>query len=123
MDTAEFGKIADAFRYAGFSVGLDDFGTHYSNLSLFTGVRFDTVKLDMSLINGIDSNPVSKALVRDIVKICNTYDMKCVAEGVETEEQRDALLEMGCKYCQGYFYGKPMSAEDFENKYLRGRFS
>ena len=121
MDTTEFGKIVDEFRYAGFKVGLDDFGSKYANLSLFTGVRFDTVKLDRSLINGIDSNPVSRALVQDIVKICHTYNMKCVAEGIETEEQKNTLLGMGCRYAQGYYFGKPMSAEEFELKYLKGK--
>ena len=58
-------------------------------------------------------------LVRDLVQICRSYGMTCVAEGVETREQADALLEMGCVYAQGFYYDRPLPAEGFERKYLR----
>ena len=75
-------------------MSLDDFGSQYANLSLFTNVKFETVKLDRSLIADLGGNPISRMLVRDLVEICKSCNMTCVAEGVETEEQISALLEM-----------------------------
>ena len=119
ITTAELQRIVEEFRACGLHLSLDDFGSQYANLPLFTSVRFDTVKLDRSLISELVSNPVDRMLVRDIVRICHTYDMTCIAEGVENEEQIDALLEMGCIYAQGFYYDRPLPAETFEQKYLR----
>ena len=99
-------------------LSLDDFGSQYANMSLFTNVRFDTVKLDRSLIARLGDNPVNEALVRDIIAICRTYGMNCVAEGVETEEHAALLRSLGCRFAQGYYYDKPLAAADFEEKYL-----
>ena len=82
-------------------------------------MRFDTVKLDRSLITGLVDNPISRALVRDLVQICHTYGMRCVADGVETREQSEALLQMGCVYAQGYLYDRPLPPEQFWQRYLQ----
>lgn len=58
-------------------------------------------------------------LIRDLVEICNTCGMKCVAEGVETHEQVSALMDIGCIYVQGFYYDRPLPADEFEKKYLR----
>ena len=118
IGTATFGEVVKQFRSCGLRVSLDDFGSQYANLPLFTNVKFDTVKLDRSLITGLVSNPINRMLVQDIVHICQTYDMTCVAEGVETQEQAAALLEMGCTYAQGFYYDKPLPAETFRQHYL-----
>ena len=81
IGTAAFGEVVKQFRSCGLRVSLDDFGSQYANLPLFTNVKFDTVKLDRSLITGLVSNPINRMLVQDIVHICQTYDMTCVAEG------------------------------------------
>ena len=109
----------DRFRACGLHISLDDFGSQYANLSLFTNVKFETVKLDRSLIAELGANPINRALVRDLVQICRAYGMTCVAEGVETEEQVAALRDMGCIYAQGFYYGRPVPAEEFEKTYLR----
>ena len=119
IETSEFRKIVEKFRSCGLHVSLDDFGSQYANLPIFTNVKFDTVKLDRSLITDLATNPINHMVVRDLIQICHTYGITCVAEGVETEEQRDALLNMGCSYAQGYYYGRPMPAKEFEEKYLR----
>ena len=116
----ELRSIVEQFRACGLHTILDDFGSQYANLSLFTTVRFETVKLDRSLIAQLGSNSMNRALVRDLVQICNTYGMTCVAEGVETREQVSALLEMGCFYAQGFYYGRPVPAEEFEQSFLGG---
>ena len=119
--TDELRDIVEQFRSCGLHMSLDDFGSQYANLSLFTNVKFDTVKLDHSLIAQLGSNPMNRTLVRDLIQICGAYGMACVAEGVETQEQESALLEMGCVYAQGYRYGRPMPAEGFARTYLRQR--
>ena len=119
VDNADLQQMVDQYHAAGLRLSLDDFGSQYANLPLFTDVKFDTVKLDRSLINGVPDNPISHALVRDIVQICRNFHMNCVAEGVETAEQVAALLEMGCTCAQGFYYDKPMPVEKFEEKYLR----
>ena len=121
LETGELRAIVERFRSCGLHIGLDDFGSQYANLSLFASVRFDTVKLDRSLMADLVTNPIGRTLVRDIVRICKNHGMVCVAEGVETAAQRDTLLELGCRYAQGYYYDRPLPCEAFENKYLRPR--
>ena len=120
LDSGQLKRIVDEYHRCGLRLALDDFGSRYANFPLFTDVKFDTVKLDRSLITGVVTNPISHTLVRDIVTICNNFDMRCVVEGVETEEQAASLLEIGCVYAQGFYYGRPVPVEEFEEKYLRG---
>ena len=118
METETFQETVEKYSACGLRLSLDDFGSQYANMSLFTNVRFDTVKLDRSLIARLGDNPVNEALVRDIIAICRTYGMNCVAEGVETEEHAALLRSLGCRFAQGYYYDKPLAAADFEEKYL-----
>ena len=119
IKTSELQGIMERFHACGLHMSLDDFGSQYANFSLFTNVKFETVKLDRSLIAELTANPISRTLVRDLVQICRAYGMTCVAEGVETPEQISALLDMGCVWGQGYYYDRPMPAREFEEKYLR----
>ena len=115
----ELQQVMDSFRQCGLQFSLDDFGTKYANLAIFANVKFDTVKLDRSLVSGLVNNTINQMLVRDIVQICRSCGTTCIAEGIEQPEQADALQQLGCVYGQGYYYGKPMPAEHFEEKYLR----
>ena len=85
-----------------------------------TEVRFETVKLDKSLIDKLDSNPISRMLVRDLVEICRACDMTCVAEGVETPEDEQLVRSIGCDVGQGYLYSRPLAAGDFDERYMAG---
>ena len=118
-ETRQFRELVEEFRACGLRLSLDDFGSQYANLPLFTSVKFDAVKLDRSLISELVSNPINRMLVRDIIQICQVYDMDCVAEGVETEEQAAALLKMGCVYAQGFYYSRPLPPEAFAQSCLR----
>ncbi len=118
IEASEFREIVNRFRSCGLKISLDDFGSQYANLPLFTSVKFDTVKLDRGLIAELASNPINQMLIRDIVQISKACDMICIAEGVETQGQIAALLEAGCIYAQGYYYDSPLSAEQFMQKYL-----
>ena len=121
IETSEFRAIVDQFHACGLRLSLDDFGSQYANLSLFTNVKFDTIKMDRSLIANVVNNPITQTLVQDIVQICHTHHKSCVAEGVETQMQLEVLLKMGCLYAQGSYYDLPLPAQVFEEKYLRGR--
>ena len=111
--------LMEQFRQCGLHFSLDDFGSKYANMQIFTGVKFDTVKLDRSLIAGMVGNSISQMLVQDIVRICQTCGMACIAEGVETQEQAATLEKMGCRCAQGYYFDRPLSAEQFQQKYLQ----
>ncbi len=118
IESSTLTALMDRIRQFGPRFSLDDFGSHYSNAAVLTRVHFDSVKIDRSLTSGIVSNPVSQMLVRNIVQICQSCGMTCIAEGVETRAQIDALLREGCELCQGYYFAKPMSVQAFEERYL-----
>ena len=88
-------------------------------MSVFSSIRFHAIKLDRSLINGLPGNEISRMLVENIVQICKNFDMRCVAEGVETRQQEAALLEAGCIYAQGFYYARPLPPRKFEEQYLK----
>lgn len=119
VETNELRAVVDQFRQYGLRFSLDDFGSKYANLPIFTNVRFDTVKLDRSLITELADNPINRMLIQDIIQICQTCGMTCIAEGVENPEQISALQEIGCDYAQGFYYDQPIPADQFEQKYLR----
>lgn len=119
VETSDLSAVMEQFRELGLHFALDDFGSQYANIPVFTNVRFDTVKLDRSLIAELTSNPINQMLIQDIVRICRVCGMTCVAEGVETQYQQNALAEIGCVYAQGYYYDRPLEADKFEEKYLR----
>lgn len=118
IEKATLDHIMDNFRQFGIKFSLDDFGSHYSNIAIFTNVKFDTVKLDRSLINELASNEANRLLVKNIIQICQKGNIVCVAEGVETKAQVATLLEIGCAICQGYYYSKPLPVKEFEQKWL-----
>ncbi|WP_053956487.1 sensor domain-containing protein [Inediibacterium massiliense] len=98
-------------------VAIDDFGTGYSSLSYFTKFPIDKMKIDQSFIRNIWSDERNKAVVLAIIKIAKSLGLSCIAEGVETQEELDLLIEYECEQIQGYFYSPPISAESFEELY------
>ena len=114
-----FMELIQKFGEYGLKFSLDDFGSNYSNMSMLAELPFHSVKLDRSMVRSMTENSVSKMMVRDIAKICESCNMLCIAEGVETQAQVDSLIENGCFYAQGYFYGKPMPIDEFERKYFQ----
>jgi diguanylate cyclase (GGDEF)-like protein len=106
----EFG----AMRAAGIAISLDDFGTGYSALAYLQRYPIDVVKIDRAFVRGLDVDAKNLALCRAIVHMAHELGMRVVAEGIEREVERDLLTEIGCDYGQGYLFGRPMPAEDFE---------
>ena len=96
----------------GSKIALDDFGTGYSSLSYVQKLPLDRIKVDRAFVNDIESNSASRAIVKTILDLCRNLDVNCVVEGVETEQQLEALRQIGCDTVQGYYYSKPMKEKD-----------
>ncbi|MBX3187080.1 MAG: EAL domain-containing protein [Labilithrix sp.] len=96
-----------ALRELGFRIAVDDLGAGYAGLSSFIMLEPELVKLDMSLIRGIDRSPVQHRIVQTLTALCRELSMQCVAEGVETPGELGRVLELGCDYLQGYLFGRP----------------
>lgn len=108
-------EITDQLVKAGFKLHLDDFDSGYSSLTSLNELNFSTVKLDKSLIDYIDQVR-GKKIVQQAIDLGHGLDMKVVAEGVESKEQKDCLKEMHCDMIQGFYYSKPLKQEDFIEK-------
>ncbi|MBO9499423.1 MAG: EAL domain-containing protein [Novosphingobium sp.] len=97
----------------GCSVALDDFGTGYSSLGYLRKLRFSTIKVDRSFVQGAaKDNAESLAIIRAVVAMAQSLDMSTTAEGVETAEEAALIRELGCTKIQGYYFGRPMDALD-----------
>lgn len=102
------------FRDAGIEVSLDDFGTGYSSLSYLKKFDIDYLKIDRSFVRNLTADSDDMALCEAIIVMAHKLRIKVIAEGIETPEQRDLLLAVGCDYGQGYLFSKPAPAEVFE---------
>ena len=103
-------------RSLGYRIAVDDLGAGYAGLTSFAHLEPDVVKVDMSLIRGIDLSPMKQKLLGSIVGLCRDLGIEIIAEGVETPAERDALVRVGGDLCQGYLFArpeKPWAAIDF----------
>jgi len=102
------------FQAAGIEIALDDFGTGYSSLSYLRRLDIDYIKIDRSFIRSLTRGPDDVALCRAIISMAHALRISVIAEGVETELQRDILLAAGCDYGQGYYFCPPVDPSAFE---------
>lgn len=98
----------------GVRFSMDDFGTGYSSLSYLKRLPLQQLKIDRSFVMDIASDENDRAIIDVILTVCEKLKLAVVAEGVETEEQIGFLAEKSCQVFQGYYFGKPMSAKNFE---------
>jgi diguanylate cyclase (GGDEF)-like protein/PAS domain S-box-containing protein len=97
----------------GCGIALDDFGTGYSSLAYIRNLRFSTIKVDRSFVQGAAlDNPESLAIIRAVVAMAESLEMSTTAEGVETEHELEVTRKLGCRKIQGYYFGRPMAAAD-----------
>ena len=106
------------FKEAGYQLWLDDFGSGYSSLNVLQEFPFDLLKIDMAFLRNF--NEESRKIIRSIILMAKNLSVHTLAEGAETKEQVDFLRESGCEEIQGWFYGKPMTSDDFEEKVRNG---
>jgi EAL domain-containing protein (putative c-di-GMP-specific phosphodiesterase class I) len=109
----QVGRVFNRLSEAGVLIALDDFGTGYSSLSYLHRFKLNTLKIDRSFVGDIrlDEEGGSTAVVRAILALSRAQRMEVVAEGIETEVQRRALLALGCELGQGYYFAKPRSLD------------
>ena len=112
-DVASGAELLDAFARLGTAVAIDDFGTGYSSLARVAALPAQELKIDKRFVAALDSRG-SAAVVRATIELARDLGMRVVAEGVETHEQAEQLVALGCDDAQGYWFGRAMSAEDFE---------
>lgn len=99
----------DRLRELGFRIAVDDLGAGYAGLTSFAHLEPDIVKLDMSLIRGIDLSVTRQKIVRSFVSLAKDMGVALIAEGVETPSERDTLIELGCDLLQGYLFARPQA--------------
>lgn len=118
-DSYDFLKVIQQVKSSGFTISIDDFGIKNANLSLFTSLNFDVLKIDKTLINDLTDNLKAQAVVASIANICRTVGIRLIVEGVETQAQFNILQEIECDGVQGFLFSKPITLEAFEQMYLQ----
>jgi diguanylate cyclase (GGDEF)-like protein len=108
-----------ALKEGNVGIAFDDFGTGYASLTHLRDFPVDTIKIDRSFVGGLDKGGSSIAIVNAIVGLGNNLGLDVVAEGVETKAQEEFLSAIGCRFAQGFLFGRPVSAEDVERTLLR----
>jgi EAL domain-containing protein (putative c-di-GMP-specific phosphodiesterase class I) len=101
-----------ALRALGVKVAVDDFGTGYSSLAYLDRYPVDILKIDRSFVEPLGESPKSAALVRSIIELASALEIEPVAEGVEDARQRETLRSLGCRRAQGFFFSRPVPAEE-----------
>lgn len=111
-NTIRLKEQIDQLRSYGFEVWMDDFGSGYSSLNALNDYSFDLVKIDMVFVRHLDDGQLNRLLIPEIAKVAHKLGLKVLAEGVETEEQRDFLREAGCDLLQGFLFSKPVELDE-----------
>ena len=108
-------------RRLGVRIAIDDFGTGFSSLSRLRWLPIDILKIDKSFVDEVDADNQGRAMVRTVIQLADALGLDVVAEGVERPTQRDALMELGCRFGQGYLFARPMPAPALMELLDRGR--
>jgi diguanylate cyclase (GGDEF)-like protein len=107
-------NVLNQIKDLGISIAIDDFGTGYSSLSQLKHLPINKLKIDKSFILGIPDNNEDKVIIKTIIALAENLELSVISEGVATEEQKDFLLENNSRIMQGFYYSKPVEANDME---------
>lgn len=107
-------SILNSLKKLGICISIDDFGTEYSSLSRLKSLPIDSLKMDIQFVHGIDKSPKDQAITMVIISLAKNLDLKLTAEGVEKQSQLNFLKQRMCDEVQGFYYYKPMPAEEIE---------
>lgn len=106
-------RIIKGLKDLGFIISVDDFGAGYSSFSLLGSLPMDTMKIDRSVLTGADNSPKMKKVLENVIELGHSLGMNVICEGIETVEEENLLLNLGCRYGQGFLNAKPMPVNDF----------
>jgi diguanylate cyclase (GGDEF)-like protein len=118
-DVEKTGKILSELKNLGIRLSIDDFGTGYSSLNYLRRFPVDTLKIDRSFVSNMDIDD-NRKIVATIVMLAHNLGLRVVAEGTETEDQLRQIEELRCEFAQGYFFSKPLEADQAEQLLVRG---
>lgn len=118
-DAEHLCQVIQRLRAKGYRIEMDDFGSGYSSLNMLSSMPIDVLKMDMAFIQNIENSEKDVQLVELILEIADSLKVPAVAEGVETESQLQLLKRMGCSLVQGYYFSRPLPAEEFEKTVAR----
>ncbi|MEJ2911656.1 EAL domain-containing protein [Pseudoalteromonas sp. C12FD-1] len=114
-DKHKAAKQLQKLKAAGFKLLLDDFGTGYSSLTYLSQFPIDVIKIDQSFVNSIGVDKSDESIIKTIYTLAQNLELYCIAEGVETKQQKTFLEGLGCHVLQGYYFAKPMRAAQLQN--------
>ena len=103
-------------RFNAVKISMDDFGAGYSSLNSLKELQLDVLKLDADFFRGTDTQERGMLIVSEVIDMAKKLNMKIVAEGIESRDQVDFLVEQECDLIQGYYFAKPMPISDFERR-------
>ncbi|MDF3834774.1 EAL domain-containing response regulator [Cupriavidus basilensis] len=122
-DMCQLAITLNRLRLRGYGVAIDDFGVGIATPTLLADLPFTQMKLDRSFVSALAENNQRTAICRSQISLARDLELECVAEGVETEKQRDALLDLGCEIGQGYLWSRPKSEAAFLSDVVAGRLN
>ena len=106
-------SILNRLRSKGYRILMDDFGSGFSNIAQLNSLPFDAIKIDKSLIDGVNSDSKTKDIVKFLIALCKTNGLEVIAEGVDSKEKITILEKMNCDVIQGYYYAEPMPLNEY----------
>ncbi|WP_039924733.1 EAL domain-containing protein, partial [Treponema sp. JC4] len=117
-NVAHHQAILSKLQAYGFKIEMDDFGSGYSSLSTLRNLVMDVLKIDMEFLRSTDNYEQSLLIINAIIDMAKSLNMTVITEGVELENQADALTVMGCDIFQGYYFSRPIPVSEFEKRYI-----